>query len=291
MYAKINGYDIFFDVAGLQFVPDGPVMREKPVCFVMHGGPGGDHAHFLPDILNLSEIMQLIFVDDRNCGRSSRIDPTTNSMKTNVEDIEALREYLGLDKVFILGQSYGGMKAQYYAIHHPEHLYGAIICATSPTTEGFSTEHVAKHVKEWGTPEQYDLWIRDVLGTGEMSAEEYLAIMGPLYHGPGKFDLKSTVDGQMRITWNNDVVNYQWAKGDIRNMDMREELKTVKLPCLVISGRYDFICDEPANREIAEAIPGCEYHVCEEASHEIFADCPDEVYGVVDAFVKKHFKK
>ena len=60
MFAKVNGYKIFFDVEGLQFVPDGPVMREKPVCLVLHGGPGADHTHFMPDLSPLSEICQLI---------------------------------------------------------------------------------------------------------------------------------------------------------------------------------------------------------------------------------------
>ena len=65
---------------------------------------------------NAAEIMQLVYIDDRSCGRSERVDINTSSIKQNVDDIEALREYLGLDKIFILGQSYGGFKAQKYII-------------------------------------------------------------------------------------------------------------------------------------------------------------------------------
>lgn len=166
MYAKINGYNIFFDVEGLQWVPDGPVMREKPVCLVLHGGPGGDHTHFMPDLSPLSEYCQLIYIDDRNTGWSERIDYRTNSIKQNVEDIEALREYLGLDKVFILGQSYGGMKAQYYAAHHPDHLYGAMIICTAPNAAGIVNDRVAKHILEYGTPEQYEIWTTQAMQTG-----------------------------------------------------------------------------------------------------------------------------
>ena len=291
MYAKVNGYKIFFDVEGLQYVPDGPVMREKPVCLVMHGGPGGDHTHYMPDLSPLSETMQLIYIDDRNCGRSDIIDHTTNSMKQNVEDIEALREYLGLDKVFILGQSYGGMKAQYYVINHPEHLYGAIIACTSPHAEGIANARVAEHVKEWGTPEQYKVWTSNAVFTGEMTFHDYMAVMGPLYHGPGKFNLQEALDANERTLKSDDVISYQMVKGDLATFNFIEDLKKVDLPCLVLAGDHDFICDEAANREIAEAIPNSEYHVFKGASHEIFADFPEEVFPVINDFVARHFKK
>ncbi len=290
MYAKVNGYKIFFDVEGLQFVPDGPVMREKPVCFVLHGGPGSDHSHFLPGLSGLAEKMQLIYIDDRNCGRSERIDPLTNTMKQNVEDIEALREYLGLDKVFILGQSYGGMKAQYYVINHPEHLYGAIISCTSPNAAGIAADRVAKHVKEWGTEEQYDTWTSGKLGKGEITFNEFMDIMGPLYHGPGKFDAREAIDSNKRVIKNDEVTRNQMWHGDLVDFDFTEQLKSVKVPVLVMSGEFDFITDEKATRSIHEAIPGSEYHMFKGAAHSIFADYPDEVNALIADFAYRHFK-
>ena len=54
--------------AGL--VPDGPVMREKPVAFIIHGGPGGDHSGFKPVMSPLAETAQLVYFDHRGQGRS-----------------------------------------------------------------------------------------------------------------------------------------------------------------------------------------------------------------------------
>lgn len=48
MKAFVNGANIYFDVEGMQLVPDGPRMKENPVCFVVHGGPGGDHTIYKP---------------------------------------------------------------------------------------------------------------------------------------------------------------------------------------------------------------------------------------------------
>ena len=290
MYAKVNGYRIFFDVEGLQYVPEGAVMRERPVVLVMHGGPGSDHTHFMPDLSPLAEVCQLIYIDDRNCGLSDHFDYKTNSIKQNVEDIEALREYLGLEKVFILGHSYGGMKAQYYVAHHPEHLYGAIIVGTSPNAAGMSAERVAGHVKEYGTPEQYEIWTSQALIKGEISMEDYMMKMLPLYHGKGKFKGQEAYENAKHATYNSDVNQFQFS-GELATYDLIPDLKTVDLPCVVIAGEQDYICDVEANREIAEAIPNAEFHVIEGASHEVFADCPEQVFPIITDFIARNFKK
>ncbi|MDO4990454.1 MAG: alpha/beta fold hydrolase [Eubacteriales bacterium] len=290
MFARVNGCRIFFDVEGLQYIPDGPVMREKPVCLVLHGGPGADHTHFMPDLSPLSEVCQLIYIDDRNTGRSERTDVHTSSIRQNVEDIEALREYLGLDKVFILGQSYGGMKAQYYVSHYPEHLYGAMILSTGSNAAAIANSRVAEHVREYGTEEQYRTWTSGDVFTGKMSFDEYLEIMLPLYHGKGKIKLDEAITASKRGLKNDDVVQYQFGN-ELACFDLRPDLKNVKVPCVIVCGEKDFICDVDANREIAETIPGAEFHVIPEASHEVIADYPEIVFPILKDFIDRHFQK
>lgn len=293
MFAKVNGYKIFFDVEGVHYVPDGPVMREKPVCLVLHGGPGFDHAHLMPALSPLSEIMQLIYIDDRNCGRSDRIDWKTNSIKQNVDDIEALREYLGLEKIFIFGHSYGGMKAQRYIIDYPEHVQGAILACTVANADGLAQERVVQHVKEWGTPEQYEIWRTNALAKGLISADEYMKKMAPLYHGKDRFNEREALESNMRFRKTDEVTQYQFS-GELADMDqfnLLPELPGVDLPCLILSGGKDFITDMEANLEIHKAIPNSEFHVIhEDASHEIFADYPEIVFPIIEDFVKRNFK-
>ena len=290
MFAKVNGYRIFFDVEGLQYVPDGPIMREKPVCLVLHGGPGADHTHFMPDLSPLAEYCQLIYIDDRNTGRSERIDFHTNSIRQNVEDIEALREYLGLDKVFILGQSYGGMKAQYYVSHYPEHLYGAMILSTASHAGAIAGERVAAHVKEYGTQEQYETWTSGAVFTGKITFDQYLEIMLPLYHGKGRIKLDEAIEASKRGLKNDDIVQFQFGN-ELANFDLRPDLKKVAVPCVVVCGEKDFICDVDANREIAETIPGAQLHVIPEASHEVIADYPEIVFPILKDFIESNFRK
>lgn len=299
MFANVNGCKIFFDIDGLQWVPDGPIMREKPVCLVMHGGPAGTHCHYLPDLDPLTKTMQLVYIDDRNCGFSELTDITTSTVKQNVEDIEAIREYLGLDKVFILGQSYGGIKAQYYVAHHPEHLYGAIICCTAGRAKDWSDERVAKNVARFGSLEQIEMWNNNGLSDGTFDAIKFHNVMGSLYHGKGKFlnsegkfDQEAYMNHMIRIPGlNSDVVNYQKSKdGDLYDYDYISDLENVNVPCLCLAGKEDFICDVEANTDIANAIPKSEFHIIPDASHEIFADCPEIVFPIINDFVARTFK-
>ena len=103
MRAKVNGAELYFDVEGAGLVPDGPQMREKPVCFVLHGGPGMDHTYFKPYLSPLAEDMQLVCVDHRNTGRSERVSLESCTIEQMAHDLEALRHYLGLGKVRVDG--------------------------------------------------------------------------------------------------------------------------------------------------------------------------------------------
>jgi pimeloyl-ACP methyl ester carboxylesterase len=70
MHVSVNGVRLFFDVEGTKFVPEGPVMREKPTLLLLHGGPGADHSIYRPAYSALSDIVQIVYLDHRGNGRS-----------------------------------------------------------------------------------------------------------------------------------------------------------------------------------------------------------------------------
>ena len=61
MRAAIRDTEIYFDIDGPGLVPDGPVMRERPMAFAIHGGPGGDHSGFKPGYAALTTAMQVVY--------------------------------------------------------------------------------------------------------------------------------------------------------------------------------------------------------------------------------------
>ena len=123
MKAQIRGCELFFDVDGafLSIDQQGN-LQEKPVAFLLHGGPGADHSGYKPSFNPLTQIAQLVYIDHRGQGRSSRGPQETYNLENNIEDIEALRKYLSLEKIVLIGTSYGGMVALSYAARYPQNV-------------------------------------------------------------------------------------------------------------------------------------------------------------------------
>ena len=66
---------------------------------IVHGGPGASHDYFLPYLLPLIKNNRLIFIDERGSGRSQKLeDPSGYTVENMVEDVEAVRQALGLGK-------------------------------------------------------------------------------------------------------------------------------------------------------------------------------------------------
>ncbi len=152
MKARVNGTEIYFDIEGPGLVADGPDMVDRPVVFALHGGPGGDHVSLRDSLAPLSDVAQIVYIDHRGSGRSSPADPSTYTLDQNVDDVDALRDYLGLDRITVLGVSYGGMVAQGDAIRYPDHLANLALIATAPSHR--CLDYAQRHVAEHGTADQ-----------------------------------------------------------------------------------------------------------------------------------------
>jgi pimeloyl-ACP methyl ester carboxylesterase len=85
MRAKIRDTEIYFDIEGARLVPEGTAVRERPVAFLSHGGPGADHTGFKPALSPLAAYMQLVYFDHRGHGRSAHGNPATYTLDDNVE--------------------------------------------------------------------------------------------------------------------------------------------------------------------------------------------------------------
>jgi pimeloyl-ACP methyl ester carboxylesterase len=81
MRVQIGDVRLFFDVDGIKLRPDRSSMRAVPTLLLLHGGPGFDHSGFKPDFAQLSEIAQVVYLDQRGSGRSDR--GSINSWKLN----------------------------------------------------------------------------------------------------------------------------------------------------------------------------------------------------------------
>jgi proline iminopeptidase len=118
----VNGTSLYYHSIG----------KGEPVL-VIHGGPVLDQSYMIDHFKELSKNHRLIFFDQRACGKSTAdVDTASMTMKTLIDDIDQLRQKLGLDQVHVLGHSWGGMLAAKYAIEYPLKVKSLVLCDAMP---------------------------------------------------------------------------------------------------------------------------------------------------------------
>lgn len=284
MRAHIRDTELYFDIDGAALVPEGNRMRERPTALLVHGGPGVDHTSLKARYGKLSEKMQLVYFDHRGHGRSAQGDPQTYTLDENVNDMEALRQYLGLGPIVSIGTSYGGCVAMAHAARYPESVSHLILVATL-CHSGY-VKRARELVATRGTTEQ--MGYCEDLFAGRIDTEEkmraYFLAMGNLYAqvtDPALSEL-----GLRRAILSPAPLNRAHGpEGTLRSFDLRPELGRITAPTLVIAGRHDWICPPEFSEEICRLIPDSDLRIFERSAHAIGGDEPEQFLDAVAGFV------
>lgn len=284
MRARIRDTEIYFDVEGAGLVADGTGMRERPTAFLVHGGPGGDHTGLKARYGRLSERMQLVYFDHRGQGRSARGDARTYTLDENVEDMEALRQHLGLGPIVSIGTSYGGMVAMAHAARYPAAVSHLVLIATA--SHAGLIEKSRENAARRGTPEQIAMC--DEVWAGRIDTPEklqhYYEVMGSLYSM--KHDAAATKAGLAQAILSPEALNRAYGPaGCLRDFDLRPELGSITAPTLIIVGRHDWICDPQFSEEIHRLIPGSDLRIFERSAHSVAKDEPQPLLDAITGFL------
>ena len=283
MRVSIGDCRLFVDVDGLGLVPDGPTMRERPTLITLHGGPGFDHTSFKPEFGTLSDVAQIVYVDQRGQGRSDRSTPDRWNFAQWADDIVAICDALGIDDPIVYGVSFGGMVALHYAVRHPGHASKVILDSTAavpdlPTKlEVFERlggpDAAAVAERFWGAPVTTENFL------------EYLSVCMPLY---GRH---VDPDREQRSARSYEHANFElfqkWSADEERTFDLTGSLDEVTAQVLVLSGEDDPVCPTPGARLIADGIGP------DRATLEVFADCghgvwrdqPEAAFAAIRRFI------
>jgi len=284
MFTNINGTRLYFDVEGSGYVPNGDRMEARPVLIAVHGGPGSDHSDFKPWLTPLAERMQIVYLDQRCNGQSDRVDPATCSLEQLADDIEALRQYLGLGKIHLLGHSFGGMVAQVYATRHPESLDKLLLICTAPSKEFYPA--ALEFASRVATEEQ--LRVIPELFEGRIKDDAHLIrwwdVCYPLYFHVQDEEIMAETGN--RPIGSLEIANYTFEHF-IPRYDVRPQLPNVQVPTLVVSARYDWITPVSQGEEIARLMPNAELIVYEKSGHMPFIE---EQSDFIDALLGFIFK-
>lgn len=284
MKARIRDTEIYFDVTGFGLVADGATLRERPTAFLIHGGPGGDHAASKSGFESLAGRMQLVFFDHRGQGRSARHDPEKYTLDENVEDMEALRLHLGLGSIVSIGTSYGGMVAMAHAARYPQSVSHLILVVTA-SHAGYA-QRAIEITAERGSAEQIEMC--KALFAGQIDTPEklrnYYDVMGSLYsrrHDPVLFRAAIA-----KTILEPPALNRAHGPGGfLRSFDLRPQLAAIIAPTLILAGRHDWICAPEFSEEIHRLIAGSDLRIFEDSAHFLSGDESQKFLDAIAGFL------
>lgn len=276
MQVRVADVRLYVDVAGMGLVPDGPVMRERPVVLCLHGGPGFDHSTLKPYLSGLAEDAQLIFLDHRGQGRSDPSSSERWNLDTWIDDVRGLSEALGLEHPVILGQSFGGVVALGTAIRYPD-LASRLIVSSSIAK--FRLDRALPMFEMLGGERAREVAERYFRDPNEEHLEEFIAVCMPLYNRtPQDPDIFARV-------LRRDDVAIHFFRGEAFTYDWLDQLERIRCPTLILAGELDPITTVADHEDIAARIPGSRLEVFPDAGHGVFRDKPTEALSVIREFV------
>ena len=124
-----------------------------PPVVVLHGGPGAHHDYLLPQYDRLAEGRALLYYDQRGGGRSPVARDVAVGWREHVVDLDALRDHWRLERLTLLGYSWGGLLAVLYALEHPDRIARLALVSAAPVTavwrDEFERRFAARMAQPW----------------------------------------------------------------------------------------------------------------------------------------------
>jgi len=290
-FVDANGVLIYYTELG----------RGAPLMIV-HGGPGASHDYLLPYLLPLSRHNRVIFIDERGSGRSEKLeDPKQYTVENMVEDIEAVRQALGLGKISLLGHSYGGVLAQAYALKYQRNLshliLGSTFASTKEINDALAREKAAMDPEHRARLEELEK--AGLFGKGRpWEHGRYPAEYADLAWGWGYFPYIYQTHPNPNEDPGSDNTSNSWElyremwgshgefiiDGNLTSVEYVDRLHTIHVPTLIIVGDHDE-SDPGMSKEMHEKIAGSELVIVPKSGHMTFVDQPNLFIKTVSEFV------
>ncbi len=264
---------------------DGP--PGAPPLLLLHGGPGAHHDYLYPQMLALSDAYRVITYDQRGGGRSRTDDPTPITWQTQVNDLAQIVTEFGLTPPTIVGYSWGALLAMLYAIQSAKagdaRLAPARLVLVSP----------APITRAWRNAFESSLSARGrsapILAMREELAASGLRERDPAAYRQRGFELsvagyfadpsRARALTPFRVTGR--VQQSVWES--LGDFDLRDDLRGVHCPTLVIHGRQDPIPLESA-AAAAQSL-SAEFLVLDDCGHVPYVEQPELLFAAIRRFL------
>jgi L-proline amide hydrolase len=280
-YADFRGHRTWYRIAGELGSGATPLMA-------LHGGPGSTHHYFGP-LDGLAAERPVVVYDQVGCGASDRPQDIEWSVDVFREEVDAVRSELGLDRIQLLGTSWGGMLALEHLLSGAVGIVGLILSSTLASVDQWAAEQLRLRI---ALPADVVEVLERHERTGTYDDPEYTHAMETyfdrhFYRGPKpreeleRMNAQKSVDVYRAMQGPN-----EWTvTGALRGWDVRDRLGEIDVPTLVIRGRHDMSTD-PISATLVNGIKGATEVVLENSSHTPVLEETDQYLAAISEFMQ-----
>jgi proline iminopeptidase len=282
---------------GFVDVPGGKVFYktmgggDKTPLLLLHGGPGGRSCGF--SVLNeLAADRRVIRYDQLGSGQSDR--PTDLNLWTTarfVEELDALRNALGLREVHILGHSWGGTLATEYLLTKGQQGVKSVILSSPLISTPRWVADARRLRSTLPEPVQSALSKCEAVETADDPACQAANDVFEEHFVRGAKTLPAVPECE-GITGGDQVYRHMWgaaeftATGVLRDYDRTDRLGELKLPVLFLAGRHDEAVPETI-ADFQRRVPGSKMMVLENSAHSTYRTETAEYVRLVRQFLEE----
>ena len=263
-------------------------MGQGDPVIVIHGGPGMDQGYLLPGMAALAKKHQVVFYDQLGCGRSTAtvIDESHITINSFVEDIETLRKALKFEKVTIVGHSWGGMLAMYYAVKYPKNIKKLVLMNTvaSSGIHDFVEELENRTLPSAGDFEKLKVSQEFINSDPQAIAQYYRLFFQYYFHNPKDLEKLNLQLEPKGAATGAKVAKILEESIFVKYTDQHDDLQKLKIPTLIIHGESDVIPMSAAN-SMAHSIKGSKLVVLKNCGHFPYIEQPKEWLDAVERFL------
>ena len=273
--AEINGLRLWYKVSG-----------NGPVCVLPTPGWGPSSELYYLKLKPLESMFTMIYLDTRGSGRSDRPDLHAYTMHDFVADIEGLRRHMGVEAMWLMGHSDGGLMILNYASEHSDRVEGMILVDAPAGNTSKSNDRILRMQLRRNEP-----WFDSAFAAFQRvpaTQTEFETNMRSII--PFFFASIENVE-KNRDTFEKTTFSFDAQRGrgrsDQSSVDLAAFLPGMTIPTLIVVGDDDFICPPPAAEFFHREIVNSKLLVIENAGHFPWLEQPAQFFGDVQAFLPK----
>ena len=273
---------------------DGRLGDARPPLLLVHGGPGGCHASLIPAVA-LAGDRAIIFYDQLDGGRSDRpADPANWTLPRFVAEIAAIRAALGIERLHLLGHSWGATIALDYAAARPAGLESLVLMGPLIATSAWLADAAVLRAR---LPAAIQATLTACEGPNPPPPAACAAANDAFYArywrlrpvAPAVLAYEATMPrhpptGIYEAMWG--ATEFR-ATGTLKDLDATAQLARLACPTLFLIGDQDEVLPETARRFTAMTPRGV-LAILPDAAHRLQSDRPDLFLGQLDAWLRRH---